>query len=51
MNPKIDYTKLSDKELISIVDPSINKGAIPLSAVSEAQKRGLKKKAKRTIHS
>jgi len=48
----IDYSKISDRDLINIVDPNINKGGIPLAAVVEAQKRGLRKKTRRkTIHS
>jgi hypothetical protein len=47
----IDYTKMSDRDLINIVDPNINKGGIPLAAVAEAQKRGIRKMSNRTIHS
>ena len=47
----IDYTKMSDMDLINIIDPNINKGGIPLAAVAEAQKRKLKKYSRKTIHS
>ena len=45
----IDYTKMSDRDLINIVDPNINKGGIPLPAVTEAQKRGIRKKSRTSI--
>ena len=48
---KNDYTKFSDKELLDIVDVKINKGGIPLKAVQEVQRRGLKKYVNRTINS
>jgi hypothetical protein len=52
MKATTDYTKLSNEELIQIVDININKGGIPLAAVAEAQKRGLRKKTKsKLIHS
>jgi hypothetical protein len=52
MGTKIDYTKLSNEELSQIVDPNINRGGIPLAAVAEAQKRGLRKKTRsKIIHS
>lgn len=38
----MNYSKLSNKELLNIVDPSINKGAIPLKAIVEKNKRKLK---------
>jgi hypothetical protein len=47
----MDYTQLTNAELITIVDPNVNRGGIPLAAVTEANKRGLKKKAKGTINS
>jgi hypothetical protein len=47
----MDYTKLSDEELMKIVDPNVNKGGIPLAAVKEAEKRGLKKGYRGTYHS
>lgn len=46
-----DYSKMTDNELLSIVDPNVNKGGIPLLAVMEAQKRGLKKMSRKTITS
>jgi hypothetical protein len=46
-----DYTKLSDKELLSITDANINKGSIPFKAVEEVRKRGLKKYVTKTINS
>ena len=36
---KVDYSQMSDDELIEIRDPNINKGGIPLAAVQEYQKR------------
>jgi len=47
----MDYSKLSNADLIAIVDPNVNQGGIPLAAVAEANKRGLKKRAKGTINS
>ena len=47
----IDYTKMSDRDLINIIDPNINKGGIPLAAVAEDQKLRLKKYTRKTIHS
>jgi hypothetical protein len=47
----MDYTQLTNAELITIVDPNVNHGGIPIAAVTEANKRGLKKKAKGTINS
>jgi hypothetical protein len=51
METKKDYSKMTDNELLSIVDPNINKGGIPLLAVMEAQKRNLKKMTKKTVTS
>ena len=42
---------MTDKELLNLTNPIINKGAIPLKAVQEVQKRGLKKFVNRTINS
>ena len=47
----IDYTKFSDKDLLDITDAKINKGGIPLKAVQEVNKRGLRKTFNRTINS
>jgi hypothetical protein len=46
-----DYTKLSDKELLDITDPSINKGGIPLKAVKEEQRRFPENFTNRTVTS
>ena len=46
-----NYTELSDKELLEITDININKGGIPLQAVNEVRRRGLKKFVNRTINS
>ena len=35
----IDYTTYTDKELRDLIDPEINKGGIPFTAVREAYKR------------
>jgi len=52
MKVTTDYTKLSNEELLKIIDPNINHGGIPLAAVAEAQKRGLRKKTRsKIIHS
>jgi len=46
-----DYTKFNDKDLLDITNVNINKGRIPLKAVQEVQKRGLRKYVNRTINS
>ena len=51
METKKNYSKMTDNELLSIVDPNINKGGIPLLAVMEVQKRNLKKMTKKTVTS
>ena len=48
---KSDYTKFNDKDLLDITNVNINKGRIPLKAVQEVQKRGLRKYVNRTINS
>jgi hypothetical protein len=46
-----NYSKLTNKQLLDLTNPLINKGAIPLKAVQEVQKRGLRKYVNRTINS
>ena len=46
-----DYTKFNDKDLLDITNVNINKGGIPLKAVQEVQKRGLRIYVNRTINS
>ena len=46
-----NYLKLTDKQLLDLTNPLINKGAIPFKAVQEVQKRGLRKYVNRTINS
>ena len=46
-----DYTTFSDKDLLDITNININKGGIPLKAVMEVKKRGLRKYTNRTINS
>ena len=46
-----NYSKLTDKQLLDLTNPLINKGAIPFKAVQEVQKRGLKKYVNRSINS
>jgi len=48
---QMEYQKMTDKELMNLTNPLINKGAIPFKAVHEVQKRGLKKYVNRTINS
>jgi len=38
-----DYSKYTDEELKNVIDPTINKGGIPLRAVLEDQKRNPRK--------
>ena len=47
----MDYSKLSDKELLDITNPKINKGPIPLKAVQEVQKRFPEKFVNKTVTS
>jgi len=46
-----NYTTFSDKDLLDITNININKGGIPLKAVQEVQKRGLRKYVNRTVNS
>jgi len=46
--PIDDFEILPDDVLLCITDCNINKGAIPLEAVMETKKRGLKKYTKKT---
>jgi len=41
----------TDKEVLEITNVNTNKGAIPLKAVKECQKRGLRHYVNRTINS
>ena len=50
-NNMTDYTKFSNKELLDITDGNINKGPIPIKAVEEVKKRGLRRYVGRTINS
>jgi hypothetical protein len=51
MKKLLDYSKCSDSYLLEITNIHLNKGGIPLQAVKEVQKRGLKKFVNRTINS
>jgi hypothetical protein len=46
-----DYSKCTDQQILDITNIQKNKGGIPLKAVQECQKRGLKKYVDRTINS
>ena len=37
----MEYSNLTDQEILDLTNPSKNKGAIPLGAVQEKQKRKL----------
>lgn len=47
----MDYTKLTDQELLDLTDANKNKGDIPLKAVMEVQKRKLRKYTNKTVTS
>lgn len=47
----MNFREVNDQELLNITNPNINKGSIPLKAVEEVKRRGLKKFVNRTLNS